>query len=274
MRATIQEFLKEDIRSGDVTSELVIPEDEKAKGSIVCKERCVLAGVSDAAEVFRELGATVTRQVEDGKHAEPGEVVLEVEGRARDLLAGERLALNLIMRMSGIATLTDLLVHKCRRINPKVRIAATRKTTPGFREFEKRAVRLGSGDPHRYALDDAILIKDNHIAIAGGIKEALERAKRGSFTKKIEIEVQNQNEAKLAVENGADIVMLDNFSPEDAESTAAALRKMKPGILIEVSGGIRPENAEDYAAAADIISMGALTHSYKSIDFSMGIVRR
>lgn len=267
------EFLKEDIRSGDVTSELVVPEDEKAKGKIVCKERCVVAGVSEAAAVFRELGARVTTQLQDGRHAERGEVILEVEGRARDLLAGERLALNFVMRMSGIATQTDLLVHKCQRINPKVRIAATRKTTPGFREFEKRAVKLGGGDPHRYGLDDAILIKDNHITIAGGIREALERAKRGSFTKKIEIEVQTPIDARTAVETGADIIMLDNFSPEAAKSTAADLRKIKPGILIEVSGGIRPDNAEDYAAAADIISLGALTHSYRSIDFSMDITK-
>jgi nicotinate-nucleotide pyrophosphorylase (carboxylating) len=273
MRTRFQEFLKEDIRSGDITSELVIPEDEKARAKIVCKERCVVAGVSEAAEVFRELGARVTSHVKDGKHAERGETVLEVEGRARDLLAGERLALNLIMRMSGIATLTDLLVHRCQRVNPKVRIAATRKTTPGFREFEKKAVKLGGGDPHRYGLDDAILIKDNHITIAGGIKEALVRAKRGSFTKKIEIEVQNPEEAKLAAENGADIVMLDNFSPEMAKSTAESLRKMRPDILIEVSGGITPDNAEKYAASADIISLGSLTHSYRSIDFSMDIMK-
>ncbi len=273
MRSRIHEFLKEDIRSGDITSELVVPEDEKAKAKIVCKERCVLAGISDAAEVFQELGAKVTAQLQDGRHSERGAVVLEVEGRARDLLAGERLALNLIMRMSGIATQTDILVHRCQRINPKVRIAATRKTTPGFREFEKKAVKLGGGDPHRYGLDDAILIKDNHITIAGGVKEALERAKRGSFTKKIEIEVQSPMDAKLAVENGADIVMLDNFSPETAKSTAADLRRIKPGILIEVSGGIKPDNAEDYAQAADIISLGSLTHSYRSIDFSMDITR-
>ncbi len=268
-----QEFLKEDIRSGDITSELVVPAGEKAKAKITCKERCVLAGISDAAEVFKELGAKVTMQVEDGRHAERGDVVLEIEGEARALLAGERVALNLIMRMSGIATQTDLLVHKCQRINPKVRIAATRKTTPGFREFEKKAVKLGGGDPHRYGLDDAILIKDNHIAIAGGIKETLLRAKRGSFTKKIEIEVQSPSDAKLAVENGADIVMLDNFAPEAAISTAANLRKINPSILIEVSGGIRPDNAEDYAPAADIISLGSLTHSYRSIDFSMDIVK-
>jgi len=273
MRTRYQEFLREDVRSGDITSELVVPSDEKARAKIVCKERCVVAGVSDAVEVFKELGAKVTANMKDGVHAEPGTVVLEVEGRARDLLAGERLALNLIMRMSGIATLTDLLVHRCRRVNPKVRIAATRKTTPGFREFEKRAVRIGGGDPHRYGLDDAILIKDNHITLAGGVVEALNRAKLGSFTKKIEIEVQTPQDAVLAAEHGADIVMLDNFPPDVVKKTAAELRKLKPGILIEVSGGIRPENVEDYAAAADIISLGALTHSYRSIDFSMDITK-
>ena len=271
MKSKLQEFLREDIGSGDITSELVVPPNAKAKGRILCKEQCVLAGVAEAKAVFKELGANVSRSKEDGSEVRKGDVVLEVEGPARSILAGERLALNFVMRMSGIATLTHNLVARCRQINPKIRVAATRKTTPGFREFEKKAVLLGGGDPHRAGLYDAVLIKDNHIRIAGGVKEALGRAKGGSFTKKIEIEVENEKDARTAVENGADIIMLDNFKPDDAKKLSAELKKTNPDVLIEVSGGIRPENVEQYAAGADIISLGWLTHSVKSVDFSMEI---
>ena len=271
MKSKLQEFLREDIGSGDITSELVIPPNTKAKGRILCKEQCVLAGVAEAKAVFEELGANVSRSKEDGPEVRKGDVVLEVEGPARSILAGERLALNFVMRMSGIATLTHNLVARCRRINPKIRVAATRKTTPGFREFEKKAVLLGGGDPHRAGLYDAVLIKDNHIRVAGGVKEALRRAKGGSFTKKIEIEVENEKDARTAAENGADIIMLDNFKPDDAKKLSAELKKINPDVLIEVSGGIRPENVEQYAAGADIISLGWLTHSVKSVDFSMEI---
>lgn len=271
MKSKLQEFLREDIGSGDITSELVVPANVKAKGRILCKEQCVLAGVAEAKAVFEELGAKVSRIKEDGSEVRKGDVVLQVEGPARSILAGERLALNLVMRMSGIATLTHNLVAKCRRINPKIRVAATRKTTPGFREFEKKAVLLGGGDPHRAGLYDAVLIKDNHIRIAGGVEEALKRAKGRSFAKKIEIEVENEKDARTAVENGADIIMLDNFKPDAAKKLSAELKRLNPDVLIEASGGIRPENVDQYAAAADIISLGWLTHSVKSVDFSMEI---
>ncbi len=271
MKSKLQEFLREDIGSGDITSELVIPSAETAKGRIICKEDCVLAGLDEATEIFTELGAKVVMSRKDGTPAEKGDVVLEVKGSARSLLAGERLALNIIMRMSGIATLTDALVMKCRKINPKVRLAATRKTTPWFREFEKRAVLLGGGDPHRMGLYDAVLIKNNHIAIAGGVAEAMKRAKHGSFTKKIEIEVETEKDAHTALANGADIIMLDNFEPENAKKLINELKAMRPDVLIEVSGGIRPDNIDKYASGADIISLGWLTHSVKSLDFSMRI---
>ena len=271
MKSKIHEFLREDVGSGDITSELVIPSVETAKGRIICKEDCVLAGVAEAIDVFVELGGRPVMSRKDGTHVKKGDVVLEVKGPARALLAGERLALNMVMRMSGIATLTDALVQKCTNINPNVRVAATRKTTPGFREFEKRAVLLGGGDPHRMGLYDAILIKDNHIAIAGGVAEALKRAKRGSFTKKIEVEVETAKDAFTALANGADIIMLDNFEPKDAKKLSKELKAKRPDVLIEVSGGIRPDNIDKYASAADIISLGWLTHSVKSVDFSMKI---
>ncbi len=273
MRARIQEYLKEDLGSGDITSDLVIPPDELARGKVMCKEDCVVAGLEEASVVFKELGAKTVRIAEDGSEARKGDVVLEVVGTARAILAGERLALNFIMRMSGIATLVNGLAKRARKVNPEVRIAATRKTTPGFREFEKKAVMLGGGDPHRSGLYDAVLIKDNHIRIAGGVAEALRRARRGSFTKKVEIEVETPEDARVAAQEGADIIMLDNFGPEKVKTAAAELKGINPEVLIEASGGIRPEEIERYAEGADIISLGWLTHSVKSIDFSMEIER-
>ena len=273
MRSRIQEFLKEDIGSGDITSELVIPDNVMARGRIVCKEDCILAGAEEASVVFKELGAKAVLVGRDGDPVKKGEVVLEVVGTARSMLAGERLALNFVMRMSGIATLTRKLVDRCSNINPNIRVAATRKTTPGFREFEKKAVLLGGGDPHRAGLFDAVLIKDNHIKISGGIEEALKRARRGSFTKKIEIEAETPEDAKTAVAAGADIVLLDNFEPQELALLSKELKRINPNVLIEASGGIRPDNIEKYAAGADIISLGWLTHSVRSIDFSMELER-
>jgi nicotinate-nucleotide pyrophosphorylase (carboxylating) len=271
MKSKFHEFLKEDIGSGDITAELVVPADARAKGTIVCKEPCVLAGGEEACMVFQELGVKVVSHKRDGTMLKKGDAAVVVKGSARSILAGERLALNIIMRMSGIATLTRSLVDKAKKVNPDIRVAATRKTTPGFRDFEKKAVLIGGGDPHRMGLYDAILIKNNHIRLAGGVKEALRRAKKGSFTKKVEIEVETPDQAFAALEGGADIIMLDNFEPEVAKSLAKELRTKRPGILIEASGGIRPDNLLKYAAAADIVSLGWLTHSFKSVDFSMKV---
>jgi len=273
MKSKLGEYLREDIGSGDITTELLVPPEQKGTARIVAKERCVLAGVLEASEVFKELGAKAVVKRKDGTVAKPGDIVLTVSGPARSLLTGERLALNFLMRMSGIATVTNHLLVRCRKINPGVRIAATRKTTPGFREFEKRAVSLGGGDPHRFGLDDAILIKDNHIMVAGGVKEALKRAKGSSFTKKVEIEVETRKDAFAALDAGADIVMLDNFGPDDARALYGELKKRRPEVIVEVSGGIRPDNIEMYADAADVISLGWLTHSVRSIDFSMSMDR-
>jgi nicotinate-nucleotide pyrophosphorylase (carboxylating) len=271
MRTKYSEFLREDVGSGDLTSELLLSPDCMAVGRILAKEKCVLAGAREAAEVFSELGALTSIRVHDGRKVDVDEEVLLVRGPARSVLTGERLALNFLMRMSGIATLTSDLLEACRKVNPRVKVAATRKTTPGFREFEKRAVALGGGDPHRYGLDDAILIKDNHIALAGGLREALRKAKAASFTKKIEIEVENEEDALAAADEGADIIMLDNFEPEDGARVAGRIRKRRPEVVIEVSGGIRPDNVEQYASYADVVSLGWLTHSVRSVDFSMTV---
>jgi len=282
----ISAFLDEDIGTGDITTEALLG-DEEATGVILCKEPCVLAGLEEARMVFEQFGLKVESLAKDGQRmAGPGPV-LKVSGKAHAILKAERTALNIVMRMSGVATKTKALVDKCRPENPHIIIACTRKTTPGFRYFEKKAVFLGGGDPHRYGLDDAILIKDNHLKVLGSVKEALARAKakaaellekstdapdfaKGSFAyRKIEIEVQDLAGAKEAAEAGADIIMLDNFKPEDAARAYKAVKSIDKGILVEVSGGMNEDNVLFFARNADVISMGSLTHSYRSIDFSL-----
>lgn len=267
----VEYFIKEDIEIADITSEALLS-DEKTKGQIVCKQDCVVAGIEEACEVFIYFGLNVHTEFSDGDRISKHDVILTVEGRAKDILAGERLTLNFLGRMSGIATETRKLVDKCRKINPNVQIAATRKTTPGFRVFEKKAVKLGGGHPHRMRLDDAFLIKDNHLKLVSGVEEAVKLAKASDFAsqgKKIEIEVENAEDAKKAAMAGADIVMLDNMSPEEAKSAYLLIKELNSDITVEISGGITPENIEKYAKHADMISLGYLTHSIRAMDFSM-----
>jgi nicotinate-nucleotide pyrophosphorylase (carboxylating) len=172
--------------------------------------------------------------------------------------------------MSGIATLTNKLVEKCKKSNPKVEIAATRKTTPGCRYYEKKAVKIGGGIPHRYGLYDAILIKDNHIKMVGSVEECIKRVKKTG--KEIEIEVENIDDAMKAAKSGANIIMLDNFTPEDVKKAYKKIKKINKNIEVEVSGGIKPENITEYAKYAEVISLGMLTHSVKSVDFSLEII--
>jgi nicotinate-nucleotide pyrophosphorylase (carboxylating) len=265
-------FIDEDVGRGDITSETVVPRDAKAVGLLVAKEDCVVAGLEEAGTVFKELGLTFTARATDGTAVQNGDTVAEVQGKARSILKGERVALNIVQRMSGIATLTRRMVEAGRRANPRVVVAATRKTTPGFRAFEKRAVQLGGGDPHRFALDDMVLIKDNHLAIAGGVRPAMERlrAQAGpSFAKKIEVEAANLADALLAADLGADIVMLDNFAPSALEAAYKALKSRHPRVLVEVSGNVNESNIAAVAPHADIVSSGALTHSARACDFSL-----
>ena len=272
----MREALAEDIGMGDLTSELVVPEGAWAEAEVVAKEGGILAGVREARMAFELLGARVLEAMEDGAPIKPGDVVLRVEGPARALLAAERTALNFLMRMSGIATATAELLRRARRANPRVRVAATRKTAPGLRELDKRAVRLGGGDTHRLRLDDCVLIKDNHIAVVGSIEEAIRKAREGvSFTKKIEVEVSRPEEAVLAARAGADIVMLDNFTIGEVRRALELLERagLRHKVLVEASGRITPDNVADYAGAGvDIISSGYITHSARSLDFSMRIV--
>ncbi len=202
---------------------------------------------------------------------------MHVSGDAQTILTVERTLLNLLSRMSGIATKTRSLTEKLERANMKTKIAATRKSAPGLLYFDKKAVILGGGDSHRLHLDDMVLIKDNHLSIVGSVEEAVKRAKaHASFTKKIEVEVTSTKDAVIAAKAGADIVMLDNFSPKQAKDAAQTLRKAGFSmVLLEASGGITSENLLEYAAAqVDIISLGELTHTVKALDISLEIVKK
>ncbi len=265
-----ERFLEEDIGFGDITSELLLG-DEEIVGTIFAKEDCVLAGLEEIVEIFNFYGIECNPLAKDGEKIKAGEDVLEVRGRAKDILKIERTAINLLSHMSGIATKAKSMVEKARKVNPDVRVAITRKTIPGLRNLEKKAAMLGGADTHRIRLDDHVLIKDNHLAVVGDIKEAVERAKNVSFVRKIEVEVESIEDAIIAAEAGADIIMLDNFSPEDAKNAYESIKERYPKVLIEISGGINEENIERYAKYADIISAGSITHSARAIDFSMEV---
>ncbi|MBN1109713.1 MAG: carboxylating nicotinate-nucleotide diphosphorylase [Methanomassiliicoccales archaeon] len=264
-------YLQEDLGEGDITS-LALVDDREGRAIITAGQDGVLAGVEEAVEVFRRTGCTCRPMLDDGQKMTEGQEVMEVRGPWKGMLAGERLALNFLMRMSGIATQTRQAVDSCRKANPNLVIAATRKTTPGFRRFEKRAVRLGGGDPHRFRLDDAFLIKDNHLTVVGSVFRAVRRAQSYSFAKKVEVEVESLEQAQEAARAGADVILLDNMTPPQARECYLAIKAVDQRVLVEVSGGITPDSALDYAHYADIISMGALTHSVPAVHLSMHIV--
>ena len=269
----IERFLREDVgKKGDITSDALFT-IETARAGIQAKEACVVAGLHEAQRVFQRVGASVRLISSDGADVRKDERVLEIQGPIRAILKGERLALNIIGRMSGIATETKRLVQQCKKINPKVIIAATRKTTPGFRLFEKKAIILGGGEPHRYGLYDAVLIKDNHLKLFQSIEEPIQRIRRNLPKHRIEIEVENETDALSAARMNVEIIMLDNFPPEKGKHVAQKIRTINPDIIIEVSGGITAENIEKYASFADRISLGYLTHSIKNKDFSLEIFK-
>ena len=238
-----------------------------------------LGGAYDRAEkeleeaklIFSKTEAKAKNLVNDGDFVRKKDIVCKITGPAKAILKGERLALNFICRMSGIATETKMLVDKCKKINPKISVAATRKTTPGFRKYEKKAVKIGGGETHRFGLYDAFMIKDNHIKVAGSIEDAIKKVKQKVRDKIIEVEVENEEDALLAANLDVDVIMLDNFTPDCAKKVAKKIKEINSNILIEVSGGVTPENITNYAFFADRISLGHLTHSVKSKDFSLEI---
>jgi len=270
---TLKRFLEEDVRSGDLTTNVTIPEDKTALATIYAREKAILAGIKEAEVIAYLTGLTYEVLSFEGNWANPEDPVMRLRGKARTLLTVERLILNIIQRMSGIATKTYRMVSVAREVNPSVKIACTRKTTPGFRFFEKRAVVIGGGDPHRYALDDMVLIKNNHITAVGGVHEAVSAAKDAvSFSKKISCEARTLQETEEAISAGADIVLLDNFSPKDIGGLIEVLKSkgVRGNVILEASGGINEDNVKEYARnEIDVISSGSLTHSYDSIDFNM-----
>ncbi|MFB6121222.1 MAG: carboxylating nicotinate-nucleotide diphosphorylase [Halobacteriaceae archaeon] len=259
----LRAFLDEDgPRWRDVTDDLVAGHETAAVA--VTREDGVAAGVEEAVATFEELDVRAEARVDDGDRIAAGDELLAVEGAADSVLRGERLALNLLGSMSGVATATRRCVDRA----GDTRVAATRKTTPGYRDFEKKAVRVGGGDPHRYSLADAVLIKENHIAVVGLDAAVTEAVERASFTTVVEVEAETESQAVRAAELGADVLLLDNMAPAETGDCVAALAEF--GVTVEASGGITPENVADYAdAGVDVVSMGSLTHSSDWLDVSM-----
>lgn len=272
----IIENIYDDIGFEDITTNSLVPENKWAQAEILCKEDGILAGMDVAHYIIDEFELNISSTFFDSDEIHKGDVILEFEGKARDILMVERSILNYLMHLSGIATVVRNTCNKVREVNPNVRVACTRKTTPGLQKLEKKAVEIGGGDTHRFKLDDCVLIKDNHIQVVGGVIEAIELAKENvSFTKKIEIEVESEEEAVRASMFGADIVMLDNMNPSEIESVLNTLneRRLRDDVLIEVSGGITPDNIVNYAKLdVDVISSGFITNSAKSIDLSLNIL--
>lgn len=266
----MERFVSEDLGEWDDSS-AIIPE-VKARATIIAKDDCIVSGLAEASEILEYFGLEPTSLYDDGERAAAGAIVMEVCGNARRILQAERLVLNFLARMSGISTLTRECVERARCCSSGVRVACTRKTTPGFRIHEKKAVFLGGGDPHRFNLSDTVLIKDNHINILG-LEECVRIAKnQASFTKKIEIEVESIDDMLHAAELGVDIIMFDNMLPSEIRRGVEVLQDkgLRDHLVLEASGGIKPENIEDYASTGvDVISMGALTRDAKWIDLSL-----
>jgi nicotinate-nucleotide pyrophosphorylase (carboxylating) len=266
-------FLTEDLGQGDITA-AIIPPHLSIKAQVIAKEDGLVAGLEEAVILAEYMGLKVEVKAVDGQRIRTKQVLMELFGDAKIILTTERTLLNLISRMSGIATQTRQLVDILNKSKTKARIAATRKTAPGLNWFDTKAVAIAGADTHRLHLDDMVLIKDNHLAIIGDIQEAVKKAKkRVSFSKKIEVEVANDADALLAAKSGADIIMLDNFSPQQANETITKLRKAGfEKVLIEISGGITQQNLLTYAKLdVDIISIGSLTNSVKALDINLEI---
>ncbi|MGE5188139.1 MAG: carboxylating nicotinate-nucleotide diphosphorylase [Betaproteobacteria bacterium] len=272
----LKALLADDVGQGDATSTAIIPPGLNVNAQVIAKESGVAAGINEAILLTQAMGLEAKAHITDGEKIKTNQILMTINGDAQTILTTERTLLNMLSRMSGIATQTANLQKKLQKAGVKTKIAATRKTAPGLLYFDKKAVAIGGGDPHRLHLDDMILIKDNHLAIIGDIEAAVKKAKaEASFSKKIEVEVTNDADAQKAAKAGADVIMLDNFSPAQAKATGEKLRKTGlDNVLIEVSGGVTSENLLEYAKAeVDVISIGALTHSVKALDISLEITK-
>jgi nicotinate-nucleotide pyrophosphorylase (carboxylating) len=269
-------FVEEDVGHGDVTTCYTVP-PTVVEAEIMAKEKGVVAGIEEAIIFTESFGLKAKAFIGDGTKISKKTKILHIEGDASVILTIERTLLNLLSRMSGIATATNRLKEILRNNGYKTVLACTRKTAPGMSYFDKKAVAIGGGDPHRWGLDDMVLIKDNHIAIVGSIKTAVRKAQqKASFSKKIEVEVSHLTDVIEAAKAEADIIMLDNFAPKQAKQAVDMLKKnkLRNRVLVEASGGITERNLLEYASAGvDIISLGALTQSVKAFDISLEITK-
>lgn len=269
----LRQALAEDGAEADITTLSTVPAAQQARGTILTRQGGVIAGLTVAAEVFRLFDPQINVQllVEDGASVQAGQELVRLSGSARSLLSAERVALNFLGRLSGIASLTARCVSALE--GTQTRILDTRKTTPGLRVLEKEAVRLGGGQNHRFGLNDGVLIKDNHIKAAGGITQAIKAARRQApHLLKIEIECETLAEVEEAIQADADVILLDNMTTEQMTSAVALVRRTAPRILLEASGNIGTNTARLVAVAAtgvDFISLGALTHSAPNFDVSL-----
>lgn len=270
---SIKNWLREDVGAGDVTTSVTIPAGSQSKAVIHAKDNGIIAGITVAELVFQvvDSGLVFTAMVKDGDAVTRGTILAEVEGSTHSLLTGERLALNLLQRMSGIATRTRTYVDALEGLS--TRLVDTRKTTPGHRLLEKYAVRVGGGANHRFGLYDAVMIKDNHIKGAGGITEAVQRARAViPHTMTIEVETENLEQVREALQAGADIIMLDNMHPDQMREAVALIREQAPHVKVEASGNVSLNTIRGIAeSGVDVISVGRLTYSFESLDISLDL---
>ena len=263
-------FISEDIQGGDITS-VLLPK-KKIKAKVISRQEGVLAGAKFAGDIFRLKGCNVKIIKKDSAKLKSNQIILQISGNAGTVLSCERTALNLLSRMSGIATQTNFLVSKIRKINTKTKLYSTRKTAPGLRFFDKEAIMIGGGHKHRMSLNDMVMIKDNHLLVTNSMEGIIKNARKRH--KHVEVEVENQRDAILAANSGATIVMLDNFSPVQIKKTITTLqkKKLRNKVKLEASGGINSKNISAYAkTGVDIISVGSITNSVKGLDLSLEV---
>lgn len=261
-------YLEEDLGPGDITGEALFEADRMGSARVVARERALVAGIAHVAEVFRRRGCTTDVLVPDGRWVDAGTVVARVRGPVRGLLSAERVALNLLSRMSGVGSATRTLAEQFARDCAGAVVAGTRKTTPGFRAFEKEAIRVGGGDPHRMGLFDEAMVKDNHIAAAGSVAAAVSRVKAANPGKVVSCEAESLAAAQEAARAGADWILIDNQAPDVGKAWATALWQEFPALKVEASGGITPQTAALYGWA-DRVSLGALTQKAQGKDFAL-----
>ncbi len=263
-------FLAEDAHSYDITSALL--PNQKINAQIISRDDGIIAGIKFAKDIFKLKRIHVKSFKTDGSKVRANQKILQISGNSRDILSCERTVLNLLSRMSGIATQTNFLVTQIKKFSKKTKLYSTRKTAPGLRYFDKEAVRIGGGYKHRLSLNDMIMIKDNHLLLSNSMEDIIKKARRKH--KRVEVEVENQNDSILAAKCGATIVMLDNFSPTQIKKTIDSLerKKLRGKVQLEASGGINAKNITAYAkTGVDMISVGSITNSVKGLDLSLEV---